>query len=824
MGAIPFPVRLASSVVVVHVLAGLLSTVDALAGFGGEDGGHDGRVADATITPLDPADAGVPGEGDLITPPPPDADTQPRPAEPPRRPPEPPPQPGVLRIPPPPPGPAPGPHRLEELTVVGTAEARTAGSAHLLKPRDLARMRYDNVESVVKSVPGVYARGEDGFGLRPNIGIRGTAPDRSKKVTLMEDGVLFGPAPYSAPAAYFFPLVTRMDRVRVIKGPGSVVFGPQTVGGAIDLVTRGIPFDESGFIDLAAGQYDYGMFHGAYGASTARSGYVLEGVHLRTSGFKQLDGGGDTGFDKNEWMWKGRYLLSTDPGAQQEVRLKLGYSDEDSRESYLGLSDADFRATPARRYAASQLDHMAWHRTQIVASYHAEIAQAFTVDVAAYRHDFQRTWRKVNHLGGTRVRNQNGVGQHLEAPISIADVLASPSDGRNALYRGVLAGDSDSSGIDDTIYVGPNRRLFVSQGVQAVAAWSGTSGPVAHRLELGARLHHDRIDRLHTEDGFLMRGGKLVWDGLGTITTSDERAWTTAIALHVADALTCGPVTLTPGVRVELISMRLHDRLEGVEYASTPQRVVIPGVGAYAALAPSFGLLAGVYRGFSPAIPAAPNTVLPETSINYEAGARLSSPRMRAEAIGFFNDYQNLTSVCGGAEGCSAVGKDTQADAGRAHIWGVEVYANGDVVRRPRLVVPLALAYTYTRTKLLDAFDSSDPTLGMVRAGYELPFVPRHQLAASMAVELPRGSLAVAASYVAAMREIAGEGPTPPERPRTDASLVIDATARVRLTSSGQAYVSVRNLFDAADIAARLPFGARPNAPRWVQLGTRWSF
>lgn len=76
------------------------------------------------------------------------------------------------------------------LTVVGTSEARTAGSAHLLKPRDLARMRYDNVESVVKSVPGVYARGEDGFGLRPNIGIRGTAPDRSKKVTLMEDGIL----------------------------------------------------------------------------------------------------------------------------------------------------------------------------------------------------------------------------------------------------------------------------------------------------------------------------------------------------------------------------------------------------------------------------------------------------------------------------------------------------------------------------------------------------------------------------------------------------------------------------------------------------------
>ena len=130
--------------------------------------------------------------------------------------------------------------------MVGTREKQTAGSAHVLKSEELERFDHDDAHQVLKQVPGVYSRGEDGFGLRPNIGIRGVNPDRSKKITLMEDGVLFGPAPYSAPAAYYFPLITRMESVRVIKGPGRSSFGPQTVGGAVDLVTRRDPLAAGG--------------------------------------------------------------------------------------------------------------------------------------------------------------------------------------------------------------------------------------------------------------------------------------------------------------------------------------------------------------------------------------------------------------------------------------------------------------------------------------------------------------------------------------------------------------------------------------------------
>ena len=736
----------------------------------------------------------------------------PAPAPAPEAPALPPPPPPVAASPAPASPPESGPRRIEELTVVGTRESRTAGSAHVLRPKDLERMNYDNPETVTRSVTGVYARGEDGFGLRPNIGIRGVSPDRSKKVTLMEDGILFGPAPYAAPAAYYFPLITRMELVRIIKGPGAVTFGPQTIGGAIDLVTRAIPADEAMGVDAAVGAYGYGKLHGYYGASSARSGYVLEGVHLRSTGFKQLDGGGDTGFEKNEWMWKGRYLLSTDPRASQSVGLKLGYADEDSRDSYLGLSDADLRKTPLRRYVPSRFDRMQYHRTQIATTYHARFADAFTIDAAVYRTDLARTWRKFNRIGPTGQVNM---------------ILQAPDSGRYQEAYCVLTGacNTASSGDDralETIFIGPNQRTFVSQGAQVVGGWQGPSGPVAHRVEAGIRYHYDRVDRLHTEDGFLMQDGQLVPNGEPTIVNENARAWVHALAVHVTDAATWGPITVTPGARIELIDTWERDRKEGVEVKGAPQRVFIPGLGVYAALTPSFGVFAGAHRGFSPGVPSTTQVVRPELAVNYEAGARLSRPRLRAEAIGFFNDYQNLTSICTIA--LCGTSNDMQSNAGGAHIWGAELFLRAEPVVRPGYVIPVMAAYTYTRTKLLDMADLSDPTLGMVEPGDELPYVPRHLASVTAAFETPRASLAVAASYISALREIAGQGPAPLTSPLTDPSLIFDVTARARLTATGYLYLNVRNAFDEADITTRRPYGARLVAPRWMQAGVQWSF
>ena len=104
---------------------------------------------------------------------------------------------------------------LEELTIVGSREDARAlpGTGSVIDSEQILIEAASDINKLLKTVPGVYVLEEDGYGLRPNIGIRGATSERSSKVTLLEDGVMIAPAPYSNPAAYYFPTTLRMHQV-----------------------------------------------------------------------------------------------------------------------------------------------------------------------------------------------------------------------------------------------------------------------------------------------------------------------------------------------------------------------------------------------------------------------------------------------------------------------------------------------------------------------------------------------------------------------------------------------------------------------------------
>src|SRR5690606_14361414 len=99
----------------------------------------------------------------------------------------------------------------------------------------------------LKSVPGVHVRDEEGFGMRPNIGVRGLNPTRSTKTVLLEDGLFLTFAPYGDNASYFHPPMDRYERMEIIKGADQLLYGPQTIGGVVNYVTPNPPRTPGGF-------------------------------------------------------------------------------------------------------------------------------------------------------------------------------------------------------------------------------------------------------------------------------------------------------------------------------------------------------------------------------------------------------------------------------------------------------------------------------------------------------------------------------------------------------------------------------------------------
>jgi Fe(3+) dicitrate transport protein len=694
-----------------------------------------------------------------------------------------------------------------EITVVGTRLSSTAGSAHVISSRQLERFEYDDPTAALLSVPGLNVRGEDGMGLRPNISLRGVNPDRSKKITLLEDGVLFGPAPYSAPAAYYFPVFTRMTKVKVVKGPAAIGQGPQTIAGAIDFITRDIPEDIAAAADVAVGQYGYGKAHVYAGGSAGRLGFLIEGVRLQNNGFKDLEDArgrrADTGFVRNEWMVKGAWVHERDE-VRNELRLKLTYSDETSNESYLGLTDADFADNPNRRYAVTQLDRMRNHRASIVATHVLDFGARFKLTTNVYRHDFQRVWRKVNAF----------------ADASLFDVLTDPTSGRHPAYINVLNG-RQPSGTNGQILIGPNERGFISEGIETRLLASATTGAIEHRLEAGARYHHDFIDRRHSQNGFSVDGDVLVPDGKPTEVTAFNKEETHAVALHLQYAGSWKGLTLTPGIRIELMRSQSKDRLAQTEQSQF-NHGVLPGVGAYYAIWRGLGVLGGVYKGFSPPPPGSADGIKPESSINYEAGARYSDRLRKLEGIFFYNDYENLTDVCTFSSGCSDSTVDQQFDAGAARTYGMEVSGDYSVpIRAYKL--PLLVAYTWTKSQFENTFQSEDPIWGDVQKGDYLPYVPRHQVRVQAGVEHARAGANVAVTYVGRMREVPGRA-SYDDTLATDATTVVDLAGFAKIWGPFSLYANIQNLFDAQYIVSRRPFGARPNAPRWAHVGIKATY
>ncbi len=699
-------------------------------------------------------------------------------------------------------------YTLDTISII--SGSRVTGAAHTLSEKDLNKFKSNDIQRILKRVPAVYVRGEDGYGLRPNIGIRGVSSDRSAKTTLMEDGVLFAPAPYSAPAAYYFPMLGRISGIEVFKGPASIKYGPNTIGGAINLQTRSLPHYPVISADIAGGDEKTLKAHSYTGLGNQNWVIFVEGLHLRANGFKQLDGDGNTGFHKSEILAHTRYQTDIRKSMFHQFDFRVGYGQEQSNETYLGLSDEDFIDTPYRRYFASQLDVLTWNRIHLRLDYLFVLSRVLKLHTTLYRNTFERSWRRLNAF-------KNGPTLHA--------ILSNPTFGQNAVFYNILRGQENTNNDNQALEIVNNARNYVSQGIQTNSVWSLNAYSIKQDIEVGLRYHNDYVRRQHTGVEYQVNQKNLVRNTtVPEQNLTDNQGLTHAIALYVHDKITYKNFLIAPGVRYEHIITSLTNYIDNNKNTSQKRYVIMPGVGINYQISHWLEILADLHRGFSPVSPGQTSDIQAENSLNYEAGSRMAYHTTKWELIGFFNNYTNLTGECTFSAGCNQSQINQQFNAGKVYVYGFETMLSQNFKAPMQLDFSIKVIYSLTFSRFRTNFSSPNPQLLNVSVGDELPYVPKHQGSLLLGMDLSdRWSLNISIGYVGNTRDVAGQGDIPNNQ-LIARHAVVDLASSVRVFMEGHAYISIKNLLNTHYIVSRRPFGVRPGRPFQILAGYKMLF
>lgn len=178
---------------------------------------------------------------------------------------------------------------LPSLIVTATRMSETASeslaSVTVITREHIERQQARSVQDVLRGIAGVQISSSGGLGKSTSTFLRGTNEDQ---VLVLIDGVKVGSATLGTTAIENLPL-DQVERIEVVRGPRSSLYGSEAIGGVIQIVTRrgAGPLSPS----LAVGAGSFATRHASAGLSGGDAGFWfnLSASHLKSGGFNVRD-------------------------------------------------------------------------------------------------------------------------------------------------------------------------------------------------------------------------------------------------------------------------------------------------------------------------------------------------------------------------------------------------------------------------------------------------------------------------------------------------------------------------------------------------------
>ena len=443
--------------------------------------------------------------------------------------------------------------------------SKVPGSVFVLDTKTIKKISPTTSNELLRKVTGLHVVDEEGAGLRLNIGVRGLDPDRSRNILILEDGIPVALNPYGEPEMYFSPQIDKVSTVEVLKGSGQILFGPQTTGGVINLITQHPPEKETKTLRIKTGSGGFLSTFWSYGNAVGKTSFIVNYLN------KRADNIGSTRFNLHDLSGK----LKIELNKRVNIGIKLGMYDEASNSTYIGITQAMYNKGGQDFSRLAPNDFLPIKRYSISGTHQYKINNNMQIQTSVFSYTTTRNWRRQDFSSNSTSSNQTGV----------------------------IWGDESTPG--GAIYMlksnGHRNRQFEVSGIESQLKWKTNT----QFIQIGTRLLHENADEQY------LVGNKPNANG-GNLRDIEFRKGK-ALSVYVHDKISI----------TKKLEINIGTRIEKFDYSRNIQRgrlniggstvivdtnlvasnnlvAVIPGIGFNFNQGDEMTFFGGIHRGFSP--------------------------------------------------------------------------------------------------------------------------------------------------------------------------------------------------------------------------------
>ena len=429
------------------------------------------------------------------------------------------------------------------------SEVITLDSLHANLAQDIERQ-------ILGRIPGAHFSETATAGFPSNgVGFRGLNPTQSVEMNTRQNGVNIAADLFGYPETYYTPPPQALDRIEVVRGAGSLAFGPQ-FGGTINYVVRNGALASRPVLSA-------NLTTGSFGLYNAFSS--LAGGTSRSTYYAFMEYRGESGWRPNSDFRQLTAYGSFSIRASERLTLGFDYTFFRNRIHMPGgLSDAQFEEDPRRSFRARNWLASPWN--------------LFATRLQ-YRLSPNASWETVlSYLAGDRHlvwRNEDGGPQAPDTIDPATGTLVPREVEREVFHNGTL-----------------ESRLSFGH------SWLGRPTTTA----VGVRFGLNRMRRFEGGTGsngsdFDMKLYEGTWERALRFETTNAAAFMESV-VHASDRL-----SVTPGVRFEYVRSAASGYTD-VSTSFAPRSLAYPlvGLGIEYVTSPSTVLYANVSQAYRPVL------------------------------------------------------------------------------------------------------------------------------------------------------------------------------------------------------------------------------